>query len=434
MSLRIIWGGPWNERSCIAGFGVQIVAELAARGHQVEVVRTELEPDASLPARPSPVRTRWWRDVSIHELRREVDAVIVNFGDSYSAHGAMLENIADVGAVGIFHDHVLARLVANWANETSPDPYARLRRMVDVTYGRGAWRKGQPFLASVDTVIRTRPMLEWFAAGVCGAVISDGQGAKAARGACSGPVEVMTTAAQFSELEAHAPSAADQLVIAMVGADQDTSHIDPVVHAIGDSDRLRQAYQLKLIGHVERPARLQMLRLATKLDMQRPSFCDWASTDELPALFAGVDVVVCLGACSQADLSPWTVLALCSARPTLIFADGSRSEIPGDCVLACAPGNEVADAQKHLRWIMDNRSAAHATGERARAFALRTYTPARYVDALLPLVETAVANRPITLTGQALGRVLASFGIEPDDPAVQRIGGVLSGMLGSSNQ
>ena len=51
----------------------------------------------------------------------------MNFGDSYSAHGAMLDNFADAGVVGIFHDRVLARLAEGWANDTSPDPYARVR-------------------------------------------------------------------------------------------------------------------------------------------------------------------------------------------------------------------------------------------------------------------------------------------------------------------
>ena len=32
MTLRLAWAGPWNQRSAIAAFGAQIVAELSALG------------------------------------------------------------------------------------------------------------------------------------------------------------------------------------------------------------------------------------------------------------------------------------------------------------------------------------------------------------------------------------------------------------------
>ena len=38
---RIAWAGPWNGRSAIAASSGLVVAELAARGHEVEVFRTE---------------------------------------------------------------------------------------------------------------------------------------------------------------------------------------------------------------------------------------------------------------------------------------------------------------------------------------------------------------------------------------------------------
>jgi hypothetical protein len=261
MSMRIMWAGPWDERSAIAEFGSQVVEQLVLRGHAVDVLRTEVGRCAALPARPAPSAVRFWGDVSIHELRRDADAVIVNFADDYQFQGGMLHNVADAGVVGIFHDRCLANLAAGYAS-TWPDPYAKLRYMVEATYGPHAWRKGEPFLADLETLSGTRPMLEWFAAGVCGAVVHDGNDADVARAACPGPVEVIP----------------------------------------------------------------------------------------IPLPLEGVDAA------------------------------------------------------------------------------------ARYVDLLLPLVDAAVANRPTVLTGQALGRTLASFGLAPDDPSVNRVGAALSGMLGNARR
>ena len=51
---RIAWEGPWNGRSAIAASGALVVAELAARGHEVEVFRTETGELLDLPPRPAP--------------------------------------------------------------------------------------------------------------------------------------------------------------------------------------------------------------------------------------------------------------------------------------------------------------------------------------------------------------------------------------------
>ena len=51
---RIAWAGPWNGRSAIAAFGALVVEELAARGHEVSVFRTETGEFLDLPPRPAP--------------------------------------------------------------------------------------------------------------------------------------------------------------------------------------------------------------------------------------------------------------------------------------------------------------------------------------------------------------------------------------------
>ena len=54
MSLRLLWAGPWNRRSAIGLFGTEVVGALVGKGHQVDVLRTELGSDLLLPAYPAP--------------------------------------------------------------------------------------------------------------------------------------------------------------------------------------------------------------------------------------------------------------------------------------------------------------------------------------------------------------------------------------------
>ena len=105
---RIAWAGPWNARSAIAAFGSLVVAELAARGHEVEVFRTETGEILALPPRPAPGPVSPLAGAVPEALVRDYDAVIVNLGDHTATTARRSRPLLRVPALAIFHDAFLA--------------------------------------------------------------------------------------------------------------------------------------------------------------------------------------------------------------------------------------------------------------------------------------------------------------------------------------
>lgn len=427
MSKRIVWSGPWNALSWVAEFGSYVVEELVARGAAVDVLRTEVGTAATLPSLSAPGPVRFWGDVSIHQLRRNVDAVIANFGDQYSLHGGLLNNYASVGPIGIFHDHVLVHLAADWA-DTSPDPHAMLRHMVNASYGPAAWSQAEPFLTDRETVAQKRPMLEWFSSGLSGAVVHSSRHLQAARKACPGPVEFIPIAGQFSGFPPPRPPG-DSLVVATVRMGTSDQRLDQIVQGIASSARLRARCRFRIIGQIDPARQRHLAHLATSLGMSPPELTGSISGETLLEKLRDVDVLACLRDPNEHAPAPM-LFALQSGRPLLASSDDCF-DLPAGLALPCMPGSEGSDVARHLGWVLDNSSAAHSMGKHAQTYSRSTHTAKRYVDALLPLLDAAVARRPTVLTGQALGRTLATIGVKPDDPAVGRVGKVLSELVGS---
>lgn len=177
MSLRIVWGGPWNQQSAAARTGKDIVLELLSRGHLIDVLRTEVGRDAKLASLSSAVTAHLWNDVSTPDVLRNADAIIVNVGDDYNLYGGMLNSFSQLGAVAIFHDSLLANLVYAWAIASGPDTEAAR------------------FESAFQAVTHTRAILEWFASGAVGAVLHTQQDFDCVREACAGPVAVIPAVA-----------------------------------------------------------------------------------------------------------------------------------------------------------------------------------------------------------------------------------------------
>jgi hypothetical protein len=184
VNLRIAWASPWSQRSAVAAFGARVLEELQARGHTVEVLRTETGRAARWPARHIEAQVRAWNQISPTDLARSTDAIVLNISNDFQACGAMLHNFHLLGAIGIFHDLTLGRLVAGWAR-TFPKGRDVLRKMGDAS--------------------------EWFGAGLAGALVTKQRGLERLAASCAGDVRVVSQGSDHQ----HAPQ---QLARAWVDA------------------------------------------------------------------------------------------------------------------------------------------------------------------------------------------------------------------------
>ncbi|MFO1060061.1 MAG: glycosyltransferase [Dongiaceae bacterium] len=427
MSLRIAWLGPWNSRSTIAHFGALVGGELQARGHTVSVFRTETGAARALPALPAAGEPGWLAETSAGALQRRHDVVLANVGNNFAYHGALLPELPRLGAVLILHDFFLGHLAHEWA-EAEPEAVPVLRRMLEAAYGPAGWPDGEPFWIGETEMARRRPMLECFAAAGIGAVVHAGHYAPRTLAACGGPVACLPLA--YDCPAAPPPRlSGPALTLVTIGHLNPNRQVDQILRALAQSSRLRDC-RLRVVGPCRPEDRGDLLALAKTLGVVPPRFTGWIAESELLRHRNEADILFCLRSPVLEGASGSVIMAMLSARPTLVSDHGCYAEIPDDCVYKCRPGAEAADIARHLEGILAAPAAARPAGLRAAAHARRRHAVGGYVDGLLPLIEAAVAGGPILRAGLGLGGILAALGAGPDDPAAERIGGALTELLG----
>ena len=400
---RLLWAGPWNERSAIALFGMLVVDELAAAGHEVEVVRTEVGADLLLPPRPAPgpihLPSAWAPD--------GFDGVIVNLGNYYGFHGGAMAMLQGAAPLVILHDAWLGDLVNGWRHHAGDDAW-RVNRFLH----------GAPDPSGVQALCG-------FASGV---VVHGPHYRDAAAAACAGPVAVIPLAYAAPVLPLPRPFG-KRLTVATIGHVNSNKRVDEVIRALGASERLRHRVLYTLIGPVEPEERARLENLAQHVGVAALHFTGYVPDEVLHSLMAGTDVICCLRHPVLEGGSASLITALLSGRPTLVSDHASYAAVPDDLVLKCQPGHEAAHVLHYLEAILDDPAAAMAMGARAREYALQEFAPASYCARLLPVLDAATSAQPAIMTARKVGRRLAELGIEADDRVVHRMDALLAGML-----
>ena len=100
--MKIVWVTPFAKRSAIGRVSEAVTNELAARNHEVLIVRSEHERSDVAPAQPSSLPIAWWHDLSPRDLAMQNDVIILNFGDNYDFHAGTLAFAESVLCLGIF--------------------------------------------------------------------------------------------------------------------------------------------------------------------------------------------------------------------------------------------------------------------------------------------------------------------------------------------
>jgi len=430
MTLQIAWLGPWNTRSAIATFGTVVIRELVARGHVVDIFRSETGSAASLSGFFAPGAVYQLAESTPSALHRSYDVVLANIGDNFEFHGAILPFLQEVPAILILHDLFLANLAAGWATSLA-DGEATLRKIVKETYGKDALPDGMPYWIDLASMVEQRPMVEYLASFGYGAVVHAHHYEARVRSACPGPVIALPVVALTPSDVAPPRPIRDTLTILTVGHVNRNKQPSQVIAAVASSPTLRRSCQYRMVGPIEDSVKRELLDLAAHLGVMPPEFTGWASDDDLRRYVSEADVIACLRNPVLEGASGSAILSLMSGRPTLVSNHGCYAEIPDGFVLKCAPGAEAEDVATHLEWILKYPLMAAEMGRRAARYAQETHSPVQYVDGLLRLVDQATCHLPGVLAGRAIGRELGALGVELKDPAVLRAAQGLADLLGS---
>ncbi|MBP0445432.1 glycosyltransferase family 4 protein [Roseomonas sp. SSH11] len=425
-ALRIGWSTPWNARSAIADFAGEVAHVLAARGHEVTILRSEAREAAALPPRPGPFPVFHMDELDDEALHTRFDVVVAHVGNHHPFHDAQVRRLPGNHMVGVFHDLFLAHLAAEYFHDIG-DPLGP-SRLARELYGEEGMPEGQPFWTDLEEMVRRRPMLEWLATHCIGAVAHSSHYAERLRACCPGPVAVIPLAFVAPNMPPAPPQGEGRLTVAVIGHANANKRVDQVIMAIGSSVILRGRCRLRVIGQAPDEERTRLEGIAAALGVEPPEFTGWVDDDELRRQLRDVHVIACLRNPVLEGASASVVTAMASGRPTLVTDHGCYAEIPADAVLPCRPEAEALDAMRHLERLVADPAEIEALGERARMVALTRHAPTAYADALIPFLQRIVADRPRQDAAERIASTLAGFGLPPEDPARQRAATLLKGM------
>jgi glycosyltransferase involved in cell wall biosynthesis len=288
---------------------------------------------------------------------------------------------------------------------------------------------GEDYLKDLAFAARY-PLLEWLARKCVAAVAHSGHYVDRLRAACPGRVETIPLAMRFPSLPPP-PAPWEILTIAVIGHANPNKRIDRLILGVGASAKLRARCRIRIIGETTPDMRLALERIAAVAGVAPLQFTGWIPDDDLARSLRDVDAICCLRNPVLEGASASLLLAMSSGRPTLVTNHGCYAEAPEDAVLRCAPDHEARDVARHLGRLLDDPTRGAETGKRARAHVCGRLGPVAYVDALLPLVEQAIADRPRFAARRSLVDTLASFGLGRADAACARIDSTLESLAGS---
>lgn len=425
--MKICWVTPFVLRSSIGRVSAEVAKHLAARGHQVEILRCEDQDDPAEPLHPTALPVRHWRTYDLHRLRTEFDVVVVNIGDNYPFHAGVLHILDAAPCLGIFHDFYMYNLFSGWLHHHGLD-YRRHDAEVVATYGEAARphavavRSGQ--MLDMGEIAQHLPMTEWLA-GRCEAALAHARFyAPKLEAVVPGPVAVTPLCCPDRATPPGPPKAKDQLTLTTVGVMNPNKRVADVIRAIGGSDALK-ACVYRLVGPISDEERARLEGVAAEVGFGN-LIIDGAVDDEtLDRRLDEADIMVALRKPVLEGASGSACEGMLSGRPTVVARAGFYGELPEDLVFKTDGEIVVDELRQVLERLASDAALRRETGQAARAWALDNLNAARYAEAVETLAQAQVTSRPLLAVGRRLGAELRAMGLADGDPATTRIGATL---------
>jgi glycosyltransferase involved in cell wall biosynthesis len=425
--MRICWVTPFVLRSSIGRVSAAVTAALAARGHEVEILRCEDRHEPAEPLHPTALPVRHWREVDLASLRSRFDVVIVNIGDNYPFHAGALGILDAAPCLGIFHDFYIYNLFSGWLHHNGLD-YRRHDAEIVATYGPEAEpdavavRSGQ--MLDMGEIAAKLPMTEWLARRCEAALAHARFYAPRLEAVCVGPVAVTPLCCPDRATPPGPAAAKDRLTIITVGVMNPNKRVAEVIRAIGGSDAL-EACVYRLVGPISDEERARLRAVAAEVGFANLVIDGPVDDDTLDQRLAEADIICALRKPVLEGASGSACEGMLSGRPTVVARAGFYGELPDELVFKVDGDIVVEDIRTVLERLAGDAPLRRKTGAAARAWALETLNAERYAQAVEALAQAQLTSRPLLAVGERIGHELRGFGLAQNDPSAARIGATL---------
>lgn len=418
--MRLVIFAPGLRQSAIGRVVLLVTRELRLLGHEVTVVRTEIE--RYLGEEPHPFDgevVAWNSGAPVEQAIASADALLYHVGDNHDFHAGAVEWLAAAPGIVVLHDFFLGHLFWAWGAHQRDRAAEILAAWYEPAIADRFFKypDNAAFIAGTH---RESPLTEWIAAMATGVLTHSNWGCARVLRACSGPVRVVPLAyAPPAAAAAARPEARRDgtFRILTVGHVNPNKRAESVISAIAAHPQLRQGVAYRIVGSAT-PETVAVLSQRAEQAGVRLTLAGTVSDDALAAAMTEADAVVCLRWPSLEGASASAIEAMLSGKPVLVTDTGFYAELPDDCVLKVDPDNEVEGIAAALLGLVRDRDGARALGARARAWAGATFSPDAYARETIAMVEACAAARPVQAAIAHLGGVAGAWSSGPLTPAI----------------
>jgi glycosyltransferase involved in cell wall biosynthesis len=430
--MKIAWVTPFGQRSAIGRVSSAVTQALSAQNHEILIIRSERDRGDVSPTHPSALPIVWWHDVSPHDVELQNDVVVLNFGDNYDFHAGALVFAENVRCLGIFHDYYLYNffnrcLVQNGLGEAVHE------REVRLTYGETALplaTKAWHDNAAVEQIADVLPMTEWLGRR-CGAALAHSQFyLYRLENSCPGPIAVAPLCFEGREVGPLPRRSEGQVTITVVGVINPNKCVDTVIKAIGSSSALRTSCRFRVVGAITGHERMRLQALGRDVGFDQLDILGEVDDATLMDELERADILSCLRNPVLEGGSASAIEGMRCGRPIIVADAGFYAELPDDLVFKVPSSVDVGPLTDVLERLVFDEELRREIGSKARDWASRRFTTEAYVAVLEDLMAQFVNVKSLLAVGNRIGQQLAALGMEPDDPAIQRLSKKMNGLFG----
>ena len=430
--MKIAWVTPLAQTSAIGRVSAAVLRALAARDHEVLVIRSEHDRADASPTHPVSVPTIWWHDATPADIEAQNDVIVLNFGDNYNFHAGALAFVDKVSCLGIFHDFYLYNLFNRWLVHAGLDEQAHDRE-VCLTYNENlrelakmAWGGTAP----IERVAEMMPMTEWIARR-CGAALAHAHFyIPRLESSCPGPIAVAPLCYEARPVNPLPTGKKGRIAITCVGIVNPNKCVDSLITAIASSALLRKRCQLRLVGAIAPSERDRLNSLCRRTGYKDVIVLGEVDDVTLVSELDGADILSCLRNPVLEGASASAIEGMLAGRPIVVANAGFYSELPDDLVFKVPSAIDVASLRATLEALVNNEHLRRDTGAKARIWASQNFTTDTYVPILENLILQFIGAKPLLSVGKRIGHQLAMLGISLNDPSVGQLATKMTDLFG----
>ncbi|TXR50093.1 glycosyltransferase family 4 protein [Phyllobacterium endophyticum] len=392
--MKIVVFTPALKQSAIGRSTALVTKALVAKGHEVTVVRVEMEKFLALPAHDFGAPLIAWNNKLQVEAALADSLAVYQIGNHYPYHEGCLEWLPENPGIVCLHDYYLGNLFHSWAESQVPEAQRLLRSW----YGDAAALSffGYKDIESfIEGTRRTSPMTEWICAMASGVIAHSAWDISRVLRSCAGPVSTVALAYDRGDAREARPPHNERFVILTVGNITENKRSHSMIKAIGSSN-LRKCIIYRMVGSVTDTIRDRLETQAVQEGVEI-ELLGHVDDDELAAHLQDADVVSCLRWPVLESASATAIEALLHGKPTIVTDAGFYLELPDECVIKVDPNKEVDGIRSALETLHDSEARRLQIGSAARQYAETMFSADKYADRVIGMADAAIEAKKIIL-------------------------------------